>query len=43
MKPRSKMYKFLKHELEQLGHWKLLGRGDPVKANSMIGKNALVD
>lgn len=31
MKPRSKMYKFLKTELEHLGHWKNKARGNPRK------------
>ena len=29
----KKMYKVLKEELLKLGYWKLLRRGDPVKAH----------
>ena len=31
MKPRSKMYKFLKTELKARGNWKDAQRGDPAK------------
>ena len=32
------LYKVLKDELGQLGHWKLKARGDPVKAFHSRGK-----
>ena len=32
------LYRVLKEELTRIGHWKLKGRGDPVKAYQSRGK-----
>ena len=36
----KKLYYILRDELGKLGHWKLRGRGDSVKAYRSRGKNA---
>ena len=37
------LYKALKEELTKVDHWKNAGRGDPIKAHSMIGKKNKCD
>jgi hypothetical protein len=41
LKRWQSLYKVLKTELTKIDHWKNAGRGDPIKAHSMIGKNRI--
>lgn len=34
----DELYRVLQEELSNVDHWKAKGRGNPVKAHSMIGK-----